>query len=169
MENNMLAQIEKDLKNKKVKVIREFSAPLNVVWRAWTESKLLDQWWAPRPWIAKTKYLKFEEEGSWLYAMEGPDGTKIWNIVEFNSILQHRSFQAYSFFCDENGTKNPEFPSMHWKNVFTSSDSGTKVEVELSFDKEEDMQKIIEMGFEGGFSSALGNLDELLATPVESR
>jgi len=34
--------------------------------------------------------------------------------------------------------------------------------VELSFDKDADMQKIIEMGFEGGFTMGLNNLEELL-------
>jgi uncharacterized protein YndB with AHSA1/START domain len=163
MKNSIKAQVAKDLKNKKITIVREFDAALDLVWRAWTESKLLDQWWAPKPWIAETKSLKFEEGGYWLYAMRGSDGTKIWNIVEFNSIKQHHSFQTVSSFCDEKGNKNSEFPTILWKNVFMSNGTGTKVEVELSFTKEADLQKIVEMGFEAGFTSALVNLDELLA------
>ena len=34
----------KDPSNKKLKVVREFDAPLNKVWNAWTKSELLDQW-----------------------------------------------------------------------------------------------------------------------------
>jgi hypothetical protein len=37
------------------------------------------------------------------------------------------------------------------------------VEVELSFKEEADLQTIIDMGFEAGFTSALNNLDELFA------
>ena len=33
----------KDLENKKIKVTREFVAPVEKVWRAWTEKELLDQ------------------------------------------------------------------------------------------------------------------------------
>jgi hypothetical protein len=40
---------------------------------------------------------------------------------------------------------------------------GTKVEVEITFATQADMEKIIEMGFEVGFTAAHGNLDELLA------
>jgi hypothetical protein len=54
-------------------------------------------------------------------------------------------------------------PTIHWKIVFTPGRTVTKVEVELSFIKEADLQKIVEMGFEAGFTSALANLDELLA------
>ena len=163
MENSILTEVAKDLKSKKITVRREFDTALDLVWRAWTESKLLDQWWAPKPWIAETKSLKFEEGGYWLYAMRGPDGTKIWCIVEFNSIKRHHSFQAVSSFCDENGKKNSEFPTMYWKNVFISNSTGTRVEIELSFKEEADLQTIIDMGFEAGFTSALTNLDELLA------
>jgi hypothetical protein len=52
---------------------------------------------------------------------------------------------------------------MHWKNAFISAGTGTRVEVEINFTKEEDFKKIIEMGFEAGFSAALENLDELFA------
>jgi uncharacterized protein YndB with AHSA1/START domain len=57
-----------------VKVKREFAAPIDKVWAAWTRAELLDQWWAPKPWQARTKVLDFREGGMWLYAMIGPDG-----------------------------------------------------------------------------------------------
>jgi uncharacterized protein YndB with AHSA1/START domain len=121
------------------------------------------QWWAPNPWVAKTKSLKFKDGGSWLYAMTGPDGTAVWCIVEFTDVNQPKGFQATSSFCDESGNKNSDFPTMHWKNVFRAMGTETLVEVEISFTKEADMEQIIAMGFEAGFTAALGNLDELLA------
>lgn len=163
MESKIGTQINKDLKNKKVTIKREFDAPLNLVWKAWTESQLLDQWWAPKPWMAKTKSLTFREGGSWLYAMTGPDGTSIWNIVEFSLVRKEKGFQATSTFCDENGKKTSDFPVMFWNNTFSAMGSETLVEVEISFTNETDMEKIIAMGFEAGFTAALDNLDELLA------
>jgi len=38
-------------------------------------------------------------------------------------------------------------PSMHWNNVFSISGTGIKVEVEITFPTEADLEKIIEMGF----------------------
>jgi uncharacterized protein YndB with AHSA1/START domain len=163
METKFKTEVLKDLPNKRIAIIREFDASPDMVWRAWTESKFLDQWWAPKPWTAKTKSLNFADGGIWLYAMSGPDGTTVWSIVEFKSIKTLSSFQAVSFFCDENGRKNTDFPSMHWKNVFISAGDHTRVEVEISFTKEADLEKIIQMGFETGFTAALENLDELLA------
>jgi hypothetical protein len=42
------------------------------------------------------------------------------------------------------------------------TDTGSKVEITLSFDNEADLEKIIQMGFKEGFSMGLENLDELL-------
>ncbi len=162
MESKTQTQIKKDLKNKRVSIQREFDAPVDMVWRAWTESALLDQWWAPRPWMAKTKSLKFKDGGSWLYAMTGPDGTAAWCNVEFSAIRPQKGFETTSSFCDENGKINPDFPVMHWKVDFKAIGSETLVDVEISFTQEADMEKIIAMGFEAGFTMALGNLDELL-------
>ena len=75
---NKETQISKDVQNKKLRIVRAFDAPVADVWRAWTESDLLNSWWAPKPWKAKTKTMNFREGGFWLYCMEGPDGTQHW-------------------------------------------------------------------------------------------
>ena len=57
---------------------------------------------------------------------------------------------------------------MHWQVAFSPTAGGTRVQVVITFRSEEDMQKIVEMGFEEGFTAAHGNLDELLAAGVEA-
>ena len=153
----------KDAANKKISVVREFDAPLEQVWKAWTEPELLDQWWAPKPWKANTKSMDFREGGLWFYYMQGPDGERHYCKVNYKTILPKKSFTSVDSFCDENGNLNKDLPSMHWKNVFSTSGPGTKVEVEITFSTEADLEKIIAMGFKEGFAAALGNLDELLS------
>ena len=67
------------------------------------------------------------------------------------------------FFCDEKGVRTDAFPGMAWKNEFRPVPEGTEVTVDVTFNPEEDLQRIIELGFEEGFTMAHGNLDELLA------
>jgi uncharacterized protein YndB with AHSA1/START domain len=155
--------ITKDAANKKLFVVREFDGTPEQVWKAWTESELLDKWWAPRPWKAKTKKMDFREGGFWLYCMEGPNGEQQWCRVDYKSIVPNKSFTAIDAFCDEEGNKTADFPNMHWKNEFSKTDTGTKVTVEITFASESDLEKIIEMGFKEGFTMAHSNLDELLA------
>jgi uncharacterized protein YndB with AHSA1/START domain len=152
-----------DLARKKIKVVREFDAPVEQVWKAWTESKLLDQWWAPKPWKTTTKSMDFREGGRWFYYMEGPDGSRHYCIADYKSIVPNKSYSADDAFCDESGTEIQDFPNMHWEVEFVKNGSATKVNTEITFTSEENMKKIIEMGFKDGFAAAHTNLDELLA------
>lgn len=154
----------KDAANKKIKVVRDFDAPVEHVWRAWTEKELVDQWWAPKPWKANTQSMDFRAGGTWLYYMEGPDGSRHYCRADYETIVPNKSYTGLDAFCDENGNINTEFPRMHWQVLFTSSGGGTRVEVEITFASETDLETIIEMGFKEGFAAAHGNLDELLAT-----
>jgi len=160
------AVFSKDLQKKMITVVREFDAPLNLVWKAWTDSDILDQWWAPKPWKAETKTMDFRAGGHWLYFMKGPDGNGSWCSVEFGTITPRKSYTSSTAFCDEAGNKNMAFPMMEWHNTFSETGGVTSVKVEISFAKEADLQAIIAMGFEEGFKMGLGNLDEYLQMHV---
>jgi uncharacterized protein YndB with AHSA1/START domain len=155
--------ISKGPANKNLFILREFDAPLEHVWKAWTERDLLDQWWAPKPWKTVTKSMDFREGGLWFYTMEGLDGSNIYCRVDYKSIKPQESFSGGDAFCDENGIVTSDMPSMIWNNQFSRTESGSKVEVEIDFASEDDLNRIIEMGFKEGFTAALSNLDELLA------
>ena len=43
-----------------VEVKKEFDVSLELLWNAWTTSELLDKWWAPRPYVTKTKSMEFK-------------------------------------------------------------------------------------------------------------
>lgn len=148
--------------DKKLLIEREFNAPVEQVWKAWTESHLLDQWWAPKPWKAKTKSMDFRDGGQWLYSMIGPNGEESFCRADFDSIVPLKSYKGDDAFCDKDGNLDTSFPVMHWKINFEKSGNGTLVKVEVSFDSEADLEKIVEMGFKEGFTAAHSNLDELL-------
>lgn len=159
----------KDVKNKKLTVVREFDASLELVWRAWTDSEVLDQWWAPKPYRAETKTMDFREGGLWLYRMAGPEGGGTWCRVDYKTIEPYKSITSTDAFCDEQGNENPDFPVMDWRKEFSQTDGVTTVRVEISFAKEADMEMILKMGFQEGFTAGLSNLDHYLSTRFKIR
>ncbi|RYE27675.1 MAG: SRPBCC domain-containing protein [Sphingobacteriaceae bacterium] len=162
MTNNFL--FEKDLAAKKIHVECEFNAPVEKVWKAWTEPNLLEKWWGPKPWVAKTKSMDFTVGGAWLYAMEGPEGEKHWSYVSFTAIEQENRFAADASFSDENGNTILGMPVSYWNNTFTAiGNDKAKVVVDINFDDEATMKMMVEMGFEGGFTMGLNQLEELLS------
>lgn len=58
---------------------REFDAPPEKVFRAWTEPDLLKQWFAPLPWTTPLVELDVRPGGANLIVMRGPDGTEFPN------------------------------------------------------------------------------------------
>ncbi|HYM94843.1 MAG TPA: SRPBCC domain-containing protein [Chitinophagaceae bacterium] len=153
----------KEPASKKIFVTREFAASLELTWKAWTDKNMLDQWWAPKPWKANTKSMDFREGGVWLYYMQGPDGSRHYCRADYKMIVPKKMYVGDDSFCDEHGNKMVAPPGMHWKVEFQKIPAGTKVSVEITFATEKDLQTIVEMGFEQGFSMAHNNLDELFA------
>ncbi len=155
-------EVVKDLKEKSILVSRKFDAPVEDVWRAFTESQLLDQWWAPAPWRAETKSMNFAVGGYWLYAMVSPENQKHWGRMNYLDIQHHKSFDIEDFFCDENGKTNDQLPHSKGQNLFTATEDGTRVDFKMHYPTEADLQKIIEMGFEQGITACFEQLQQLL-------
>lgn len=151
-----------DKENKTITVKRAFAAPINKVWSAWTESELLDKWWAPKPYHLKTKSMDFSVGGFWLYAMISPEGDAHWCKADYKSIEELKSFSALDAFCDENGKITDDFPRSFWTNSFTAQSEVTLVTIEIKHNSLEDLEKIIQMGFKEGFTAGLDNLEALL-------
>ncbi len=162
MKSSLLMDFSVEKENSVIKVKREFAAPLEKVWSAWTESELLDRWWAPKPWKAKTKSMNFSVGGFWLYVMVGPDGIESWARADYQSITPLKNFRGIDVFCDEEGTFNADAPKSIWSVSFTGSGDSIIVDIETKYEKLADLQMILEMGFKEGFTAALENLDELL-------
>ena len=165
MKNNLLFNFTVNKENNTVNVEREFASDLNTVWDAWTKPELLDQWWAPKPYKAVTKSMDFREGGTWLYYMLSPEDQKHWCRNDYLSIEVKKNFTALDAFCDDKGTVNMDMPRTKWTNTFTKrEDNKTLVSIVSTYETLADLEKVIQMGFQEGFTMGLNQLDELLAT-----
>lgn len=162
MTNSPAFEFTVDKAAKKVFIKRSFAAELSLVWAAFTTAELLDQWTAPAPWKARTKYMDFKVGGRRLYAMVGPEGQEMWAIQEYRSITPQTHFQMWNSFADKEG--NPEMPGSDWDYQFSEADGSTMVSITIYNDSLERMERMLQLGFEQGFMATLQNLDLLLAS-----
>ncbi|AWA30279.1 ATPase [Flavobacterium magnum] len=151
-----------DKESNKIHVKRTFAAPVSTVWKAWTTSEILDQWWAPKPYRAQTKSMDFREGGSWFYSMLGPQGDEHRCRADYKTVEVEKSFTGLDAFCDENWNTNHDFPRTDWHVTFRPEGNHTFINVTLTYEKPEDLEMIMSMGFKEGFTAALTNLDALL-------
>lgn len=145
-----------------LKIERLFNAPIGLVWRAWTEAELLDQWWAPKPWKSETSHMDFSEGGYRLYAMVGPEGERHLGRTDYLSINIHQQFSGEDAFCDEEGNINPELPVSKFKNQFENANNRTFVIIISEYVSEEHLQQVIQIGMKEGLAMAFENLDSTL-------
>lgn len=139
-----------------------FDAKVEEVWNYFTNSELLDSWWAPKPWKCETQKMNFENSGTWNYAMVSPENEKHFAGIDYEEINPNRSIAWSDYFCDEKGIKNVEFPTTNWLIGFTGVEEGVKLTVNLHFASQKEMNAILEMGFEEGFKATLNQLEEIL-------
>ncbi|WP_420137228.1 SRPBCC domain-containing protein [Sphingomonas sp.] len=55
-----------------ISIERTLDAPVDAVWRAWTEH--LEEWWAPKPWTTRIVEQDLRAGGKSVLDMRGPDG-----------------------------------------------------------------------------------------------
>lgn len=162
MKNNLLFDFTVDKTTKTVFINREFDANLDLVWDAFTKAEILDQWWAPKPYLSKTKYMNFVVGGKRFYAMVTPEGFENWQIQRYTAINPKNNFKYFSAFADKD--ENLSLPGSDWDLSFSEQSGITKVSINIKNDSLERMEKMIEMGFKEGFTMTLNYLVEFLKT-----
>ncbi len=169
MRSNLAFDFTVNRNDNTVHVQREFDANLALVWEAWTNPAILDQWWAPKPHQTKTKSMDFREGGMWLYAMVSPANEQHWCKAEYHTIEQQKSYSYTDNFCDENGNVSTAFPNSFWTNVFNENNDTTTVNITIRYESLDALEKTIEMGFKDGFTMAMQNLDQYIEAKFKLR
>ncbi|MBS1681281.1 MAG: SRPBCC domain-containing protein [Bacteroidetes bacterium] len=151
---------------KMVYITREFNASQSLVWDAFTKAELIDQWIAPKPMTAKTKYQDFKVGGKRFYAMISPDGQELWAIQEYTSITPKTNFKMHNAFADKD--ENPEPHGSEWDHTFSEHNGKTKVNISIYNESLERLERVLD-GFTQGMKMSLSNLENLLQTLSRQR
>ena len=68
------------------------------VWQAWTDPKILPQWFGPAGYSCRTRTIDLRSGGQWLFDMIGPDGT-IW--PNRHHALAYHAHHKITFLMDD--------------------------------------------------------------------
>lgn len=142
---------------------RVFAAPRERVFAALSSCEAVSQWWAPRPWRVSSCEMDFRVGGTWLYCMEGPDGTQAWGRQVYEEIVAPERIVAIDSFTDAEGTVNPDLPSQRFRYDLVEVEGGTRLVNTAFYERAEDLQTVLDMGMELGATMAWDQLAELLA------
>jgi uncharacterized protein YndB with AHSA1/START domain len=90
-------------------ITREFNAPRELVWAAWTQRDHLMQWFSPKGFTLAEAKLELRPGGTFHYCMRSPDGKEMWGKWIFREIVPPKKIVLVSHFSDAAGgiTRHP--------------------------------------------------------------
>src|SRR4051812_18501118 len=93
---------------KQIEVTRTFNAPINIVWKVWTDPELVKRWWGPKFFSSPLARIDFREGGKSLVSMLAPEemgGQQWYSIWEYVTIIPLKTIQFIQSLSDKDGIK----------------------------------------------------------------
>lgn len=73
--------------DREIVLTREFDAPRQLVWRAYTDPEHVPHWWGPDGFHNTVHEIDVRAGGRWRFTMHGPDGTEYPNRITYREIV----------------------------------------------------------------------------------
>jgi uncharacterized protein YndB with AHSA1/START domain len=156
--------VQKDPTARTMTITTEYDAPIERVWKLWSDPRQLERWWGPPTYPATVVDHDLRNGGRVSYYMTGAEGDRHggwWRILDVDP---PRSLSFEDGFSDEAGEPNPAMPTMVVDvNLEPKSGHGTRMAITTTFPSDEAMEQVLSMGAEEGMTAALGQIDAVLA------
>jgi len=85
---------------------RVFDAPIQQVWKVWSEADQVKRWWGPTGFTCPMAKMDFREGGTSLVCMRAPQefgGQDLYNTWTYETIVPMKRFVYISRFADQDG------------------------------------------------------------------
>jgi len=102
----------KDTERRGLVIERIFDAPVEKVWKAWTDRAEVKKWWGPRIFTAPTVNMDFRVGGKYLFCMQSATGEAawqkgIWSTGTYKEIVPLKKIVSTDSFADAEGNVVP--------------------------------------------------------------
>ncbi len=136
------------------------------IWKAWTDPKLLTQWFTPKPWKTAEAHLDVRPGGAFATIMESPEGQKFPNTGCYLEIVPNRKLVWTSAltadFRPQVKPENGADLSLTAAIILEPKGNGTLYRAMAMHADETSCKAHADMGFEQGWGTALDQLIELM-------
>jgi uncharacterized protein YndB with AHSA1/START domain len=94
------------LQKRDLAVTRVFDAPIELVWKAWSDSEQVMRWWGPEGFTCPVAKMDFREGGTSLVCMRAPKeygGQDLYNTWSYRKIVPMERIEYMLNFTDKDG------------------------------------------------------------------
>jgi len=154
-----------DLESRTITITAEFAAPLERVWQIYADPRQLERIFGPPTHPATFVEHDLTPGGRAHYFMTSPEGEKYYGFWIVTAVDEPNSFSFEDgFAADDSFTPVDDLPASQNLYTFEAVDGGTRATFITTYRSAEALQQAIEMGVLEGASSAIGQIDALVAT-----
>ncbi|MCA9251671.1 MAG: SRPBCC family protein [Phycisphaerae bacterium] len=146
-----------------IHIVREYDAPVQVVWDAWTDPEQVAKWWGPRGFSIKTHAKDLKPGGFWKYTMYGPDGT------EFENKTVYYEVEACKKLVYDHGGSDDRPPLFRVTVLFSEIDGKTTMDMTMAMSTAEEVLAIKKIIKDAGGNSTWDRLAEYLGEHQNNR
>ncbi|TXH11742.1 MAG: SRPBCC domain-containing protein [Gammaproteobacteria bacterium] len=159
-----VTDVQHDPANLTLTITADFAAPVERIWQIYADPRQLEKVWGPPSYPATVVDHDLRPGGRMTYFMTGPDGDKHAGYWGITAVDEPRSFEFDDGFADMDFNPNPDMPKA--RNVFTFAehDGGTRATYVSTYESAEALQTVLDMGVIEGASSAINQIDGLVAS-----
>ena len=136
-------------------MVREFDAPPELVWRAYTEPELVSRWWPGKRGTMQSCEIDFRVGGSWRYVMVASEGFEVAFHGEYQEIADGERIVNTEVFEGAPG------PGIVVTTVFSELDGRTLLEMLSECGSQEIRDIILGSGMETGAQEGLDILEQV--------
>jgi len=157
-----VTDISADADTLTMNITADFDAPVERVWKVFTDPRQLERFWGPPGYPATFTRFDFAPGGLAQYHMTSPRGEISRGRWEFLSIDEPRSFEVIDGFADEEGDLTGEFEPMRMVFAFESTPTGTRMNGKTFFTSADSLEQMVQMGMVEGTRLAMSQIDTVL-------
>lgn len=143
-------------------LIADVDAPVERLWRAFTDPRQLERFWGPPGYPATFTEFDFTVGGRARYAMTSPRGERFGGAWEFLRIEPPTGFEVLDAFADESGEPIEGMPVSRMTFSFEPTASGSRLVSVTSFTSADALAQVVAMGAVEGSRQAMDQLDAAL-------
>jgi uncharacterized protein YndB with AHSA1/START domain len=147
--------------DEQILIMREFDAPRDLVYKAWTSPDLVKRWWGAKRGEVTVAEIDLRVGGKWRYVGVMPDGTEVAFHGEYREIVPNERIVSTEVY---EGVPQPaEGPEVGTLNTatFVEADGRTTLTIRVEAPSKEVRDAIVESGMEAGMQDALDLLEEV--------
>ena len=159
-----VTDVTQDLDNLTLTITADFPAPVERIWQVYADPRQLERVFGPPTYPATFVEHALTPGGRARYFMTSPEGEKYYGWWNVTAVDEPRSFSFEDGFAtDDSFAPNEDLPVSQNVYAFEATSSGTRATYTSTYDSAEALQKVLEMGAVEGATSAIEQIDTLVA------